>query len=276
MATPLRVRVGDLFRATRIRLDITQHELARAGGLTRAYISAVELGHANPTIDVVERIARALGLDLEVAAQQPAMIGTRQRDIVHARCSAHVQRRLQAHGFECLREVEITQGRSHGWIDLMAFDRGTGTLFVIEVKTTLDDIGAAERQLAWYERVGPDLVRSRGWRVRHVRAWLLILASEEVEGSIRTNRQVLRVAFPVRAVAMRRLLGPALPAGTGPEATGRGLALIDPSSRRRDWLLASRLDGRRGLAPFRDYADGAARWREAVGPGAKPQNARLP
>lgn len=274
MTTPLRLRVGELVRATRVGLDITQHELARAGGLTRAYVSAIELGHANATIDVLERVAKALGLDLQIVARPPVAIGTRQRDIVHARCSAHVQRRLQALGFDCLREVEIAQGRSHGWVDLMAFDRATGTLFVIEVKTTLDDIGAVERQLGWYERVGPDLVRSRGWRVRHVRAWLLVLASEEVELSIRDNREVLRVAFPVRAVAMRRQLIAAPPAPTGLEGVGRGLALIDPSSRRRAWLLASRVEGRRGLAPFRDYADAAARWRRAVGPGTKSGDAR--
>jgi hypothetical protein len=41
--------------------------------------------------------------------------------------------------------------------------------------------------------------------------------------------------------------------------TGRGLALIDPTSRRRDWLLPSRSDGRRTRAPYMDYADAARR-----------------
>jgi hypothetical protein len=35
----------------------------------------------------------------------------------------------------------------------------------------------------------------------------------------------------------------------------RGIALIDPRSRRRDWLIASPLEGRRTLAPYRDSAD---------------------
>jgi transcriptional regulator with XRE-family HTH domain len=274
MAASLRVSVGNLVRATRIQLDITQHELARSVGVTRAYVSAIELGRANPTIDVVQRIALALGLELEVAARRPAVIGAHQRDIVHARCSAYVHRRLQTRGFDCLREAEIAHGRSHGWIDLIAFDRATGTLYVIEVKTTLADIGAVERQLAWYERAGPDLAAGRGWRVRRVRTWLLILASEDVERSIRINREVLRVAFPIRAVAMRRLLVAAQPVAAGSEAFGHGLALIDPSSRRRDWLLASRVDGRRGLAPFRDYADAASRWRNADRSTAKPEDAR--
>lgn len=256
----LRSTFGDLCRTTRIRLDITQAQIARAVGVTRAYISAIELGRANPTIEIVERTCDALGLDLDLVARSPIVIGNRQRDLVHARCSAYVQRRLEAIGLECLREVEIVLGRSHGWIDILAFDRATGTLYIIEVKTSIDDVGGAERQLGWYERAGPDAARVRGWNVRRVRAWLLVLASEDVEASIRVDREVLRVAFPARAVAMRRQL-----TGPGSAGEGRGLALIDPSSRRRDWLLSSRVDGRRGPAPFRDYADAASRWRETAG-----------
>jgi hypothetical protein len=39
----------------------------------------------------------------------------------------------------------------------------------------------------------------------------------------------------------------------------RGLALVDPTSRRRDWLLPTRSDGRRSSLPYRDYADAARR-----------------
>jgi hypothetical protein len=40
---------------------------------------------------------------------------------------------------------------------------------------------------------------------------------------------------------------------------GRGLAVVDPTSKRRDWLRATRVDGRRSPAPFRDYGDAARR-----------------
>jgi hypothetical protein len=36
---------------------------------------------------------------------------------------------------------------------------------------------------------------------------------------------------------------------------GRGLALVDPSSRRRDWLIRTSVDGRRSPASYRGYAD---------------------
>jgi hypothetical protein len=36
---------------------------------------------------------------------------------------------------------------------------------------------------------------------------------------------------------------------------GQSLAMIDPSSRRREWLIRTAVDGRRSAAPYADYAD---------------------
>jgi hypothetical protein len=171
------------------------------------------------------------------------------RDVVHARCSAYVDRRLRAEGWSTAREVALVDGRYRGWIDLLAFDPTTSSLFIIEIKTRVDDIGALERQLGWYERSAPELTRERGWSARSMRSVLMLLASEEVERTLYANRDVLSVAFPLRD----DVLGPT-------EVLGRGLALIDPRRRRRDWLMRSRLDGRRSLAPYRDYADAATQF----------------
>ena len=80
------------------------------------------------------------------------LLEPRQRDAVHAPCSGYANRRFRAGGWETGREVEIVHGRSHGWIDLLAFDPRTGLLLIVEIKTRLDDLGLVERQLAWYER----------------------------------------------------------------------------------------------------------------------------
>ena len=234
---------------------MTQNQLAISAGVTRGYIANIERGRGNPSLELVDRIAAALELEIELVARSPVVIGAdRQRDLVHARCSGHVDRRLRAGGWLTTREVEIAQGRSHGWIDLLAFDPKTGTLLVIEIKTRLDDLGAIERQLGWYERASFDVARRSGWRPRRTIGWLLVLASDEVEAVLRSNRELLAQAFPTRARAMADLLA-------APEtATGRrGLALIDPTTKRRAWLAPSRLDGRRSPAPFTDYGDAARR-----------------
>jgi hypothetical protein len=148
------------------------------------------------------------------------------------------------------REVEIVQGRSHGWIDLLAFNERTGTLLILEVKTRLDDLGALERQMGWYERMAGQPARRLGWRPRRSASAVVALASEEVDRVIRAHRDLLALAFPMRAREIAR-------GSAGPSAlrSERGLALIDPSSRRRDWLIRTSVDGRRSRLPYSNYAD---------------------
>lgn len=256
MAAPLRSTFARLCFDTRTMLDITQQTLALAVGVSRAHIAAIEHGRENPSLDLVVRIAERLGIELDFVARPPLVIAPRhQHDMVHATCSGYLDRRLRRAGLEVRREVEVVHGRNHGWIDLLAFDPRTGTLLVIEVKTRIDDLGSIERQLGWYERAALDLARGFGWRPRHIAGWLVALASAEVDAAIRVNREALTAAFPMRADEMIRIVGGATPPG----ASSRGLALIDPSSRRRDWLVKSRSDGRRSATPYRDYADAARR-----------------
>ena len=249
--TVLRIGFGRACLDTRLSLDVGREELARRVGLTARYIAKIERGEANPTLGVVERIADALGLELDLAAHPPIFpAGGRGRDAAHARCSAYIDRRLRNLGWETAREVEIVHGRSHGWIDLLAFDRRTGTLLVIEIKTRLDDMGALERQLGWYERMAWQPARALGWRPRRCFSLVLALASNEVDGVVRTHRDLVRIAFPFRAADL--IADPA--SGI---AGARGFALIDPASRRRDWLIRTSVDGRRSRLPYRDYAEAA-------------------
>lgn len=255
MPNPLRTSFARLCRETRVMLDITQDELAVAVGVSRSHIAGVETGRVNPSLDLAGRIGDALGLDLELVGRTPELIAPRSTDLVHARCSGYVDRRFRLSGWIIRREVEVIHARSHGWIDLLAFHPLTRTLVIVEIKTRLDDLGAIERQVAWYERSVRDVVPMYRWRPSSVSSWLLLLESEEVEAAVQQRREVLRSAFPSRAVEMREVVRGVAPLRPG----SRGLALIDPSSRRADWLVPMRSDGRRSLAPYRDYADAARR-----------------
>jgi transcriptional regulator with XRE-family HTH domain len=237
-------------------LDVTQQALADSVGVSRPYIAAIECGRANPSLDLVLRIADRLGIHLELVARQPLVIARPQHDLVHARCSGYVDRRLRRAGWDVRREVEVVHGRSHGWIDLLAFDPRTGVLLIIEIKTRIDDLGAIERQVGWYERSALGLARGFGWRPVRSAAWLIALASDEVDAACTANGGILGAAFQMRAADMTKVVG----GQTTPGTWSRGLALIDPSSRRRDWLLRSRSDGRRSAAPYRDYAEAARRF----------------
>jgi len=260
-AGPIRVTFGRLCRDTRIRLDLSQQHLAERVGVSRGYIGKLERGEANPSLALVETVAEALGLDLTLIGRPPVFIGGAHiRDAVHARCTAYVGRRLKSHGLLTEREVEIVQGRSHGWIDLLAFDPRSGTLVIVEVKTRLDDLGAMERQLRWYERESRTVARRIGWDVRRTTSWLLVLASDEVDVVLRQHRALFDDTFPRRA---RELLADVTSHWAAPRP-GRGLAMVDPASRRRDWLIRTRLDGRRSPGSYAGYGDAAGRLARAA------------
>lgn len=253
MPQPLRVTFARWCRSTRIELDISQAELAQALGVSRSLVAAYESGRRVPDLDMVERIARAMDVRLGLDLRRPVVLGTaRESDLLHARCSGHAGRRLASAGLQVAREVGIVDGRMRGWIDLLAFDTRTGRLLIIEIKTAIDDVGVIERQIDWYERGAISAARDRGWDVHGVTSWLLVLATEEVDAALARQRDVFAAAFPERAATMRAML-------TSGMQGGRGLALIDPARRRSEWLLSTRLDGRRTAAPYLDRADAIRR-----------------
>ncbi len=57
---------GAAVRRHRELLRLSQEELASRSGIDRTYISGVERGVRNPTLDVMQRIAKALGAELDV------------------------------------------------------------------------------------------------------------------------------------------------------------------------------------------------------------------
>ena len=59
-----RLRFAANLRATRKEKDLSQEELAAIAGLHRTYVGAIERGERNVSIDNIERLAIALGLDV--------------------------------------------------------------------------------------------------------------------------------------------------------------------------------------------------------------------
>lgn len=58
------LKFGKRVRKTRKALDMSQEELAHEADSNRTYISDVERGTRNPSIEVVERIAQALNVTM--------------------------------------------------------------------------------------------------------------------------------------------------------------------------------------------------------------------
>jgi transcriptional regulator with XRE-family HTH domain len=250
MAQTVRAIIGNGLRAARKARGWSQARLARAGGVSQTLVSGVErAAYVNPPLDVVARLCDALDARLLVEVRPAHVVGRiEQRDPAHAACVAAMRRLLERAGWATASEVEITTGRAHGFIDLLAHHPATGRTLVVEVKTELRDIGALERQLAWYLRESRSASEARGWRPARVAGLVVCLATAAVDAVVIANRAELAAAFPVRGRAVRAaLLGDGV-------ISDRGLILIDPARRGAARMLGLAADGRRTPAPYRDYA----------------------
>lgn len=59
----LRCRLGLNVRRLRKERDLSQERLSLLSGLSRAYVSSVETGRRNATLDTLEILARTLGVE---------------------------------------------------------------------------------------------------------------------------------------------------------------------------------------------------------------------
>lgn len=61
-----KLKIGDSVRQLRRKVGINQGELADKAGINRSYLSMIENGKSNPTLDVIENLARGLGVNPSV------------------------------------------------------------------------------------------------------------------------------------------------------------------------------------------------------------------
>jgi transcriptional regulator with XRE-family HTH domain len=237
------VAVADVRHA----LGWTQAELGRRAGVSQAFISMVEnMRVSDLTLETATRLLAAMGARLTVGISAP-FLGDRelQRDPAHARCASYAAARLNRAGWMTATEVEVGGDRSRGWIDLLAYEPSLLLLLVIEIKTEIRDLGAIERTLGWYEREAWAAAGRLGWRPDRVVGCLLLLATDANDARIGDNLAAFTRGFPIRASVLREIMGGRVAADPGE----RAVAMIDPCSRRHDWLRPSRFDGRPTPAP---------------------------
>lgn len=263
VAKAMLVDVARTVRDMRRALGWSQRDLAERAQVAQSTISRMERAVLDDlTFATAALVLDALGVRASLSLQTPFIADrSRQSDAGHARCVAYVVRRLRRLGWVTLTEVEIVDGRSHGWIDVLAYRESDGRLLVIEVKTDVVDVGRAERQLGWYERAAWDVARRHGWRPRQVTAALLVLATQATLERLAANREHMQQSFPMAA----RELGMIAAGGSAAASGSRALAMIDPYNRSKRWLRATPLSGRVAPPRYADYAALMARVRSGRG-----------
>ena len=71
----IQITVGNKIKTFREKKGWSQEDLADISGLHRTYISGVERGVRNPTIEIVFRISCALGVDVAQLFEQTPKSG---------------------------------------------------------------------------------------------------------------------------------------------------------------------------------------------------------
>ncbi len=250
-------QLADLVREARALIGWSQRELAARAKTSHTTVWRIECGSAHHLdLAAVERVLTALGIraNLQLDARHLAD-RRRQHDAVHARLTGYVARRLERAGWDTRTEVPIGIGAPRGWIDLLAFREADLALLVEESKTELEDMGAIQRSVAFYEREAVAAARHVGWYPRSVVVALCVLDSSAVARRLVENRDLARRAFAGSASLLQAWVDqPGLPRPHGWTA-----AMVDPARRQRDWLKPTPTSSARRSFAYVDYADAAAR-----------------
>ncbi|WP_435769734.1 helix-turn-helix domain-containing protein [Nocardioides sp. SYSU DS0651] len=70
MSEELAKGLGLAVREARTKLGMSQETLSAAAGLDRAYVSGLERGTRNPTLETLQRLAESLRIPLHVLMQR--------------------------------------------------------------------------------------------------------------------------------------------------------------------------------------------------------------
>jgi transcriptional regulator with XRE-family HTH domain len=243
--------VGATVKQARLARHWSQRRLARASGLDHSVIGRIERGQMPQlSFRTAGRVLQALAVEPHLRLIAPRIAEPAIRDRAHARCVGMVARRLERAGFAVVTEAEVGTGRWRGFIDVVAMHPAQRLLLAIEVKTELRDIGEVDRQLGTYVEAVWAVATANAWRPRGVTGILLLLATTETDRRLQEHRAYVDRAFQLRA---RNLADIADGSSRSLPARGvRGLAMVDPGSRRRQWLMPTAMDGRRTAAPYTD------------------------
>ena len=82
MGADLKILLGNAIKRTRSTLGISQEELAARAGLHRTYVSDVERGVRNPSLDSVQKLAGALELSLPMLFEKAGRVRSRLVEIL--------------------------------------------------------------------------------------------------------------------------------------------------------------------------------------------------
>jgi transcriptional regulator with XRE-family HTH domain len=205
-------RIGRSLRVIRIRLGLRQADVAERATVSRSYVSKVERGLLGTTdFELVERLCRAVGADLDVRVRWRGEALDRLLDEAHADLVDATLRLLRAVGWEVAVEVTFNHFGDLGSVDILAWHAPARSLLVIEIKSVIADAQATLMPLDRKLRLAAEIGRGLGWVPSECSRLLVVRDTSANRQRVDRVASIFDVALPVRGKAVRRWL--AEPAG---------------------------------------------------------------
>jgi transcriptional regulator with XRE-family HTH domain len=189
--------IGGEVRRLREDAGVGMRELARHARISPSYLSAIEAGHAVPSLHVLNRIALPLGADLSLKLYPNT--GPRIRDRISARMLEPLLRGLHPRWRPSL-EVPVRRP-ARGVIDCVLDDQNGPTVVAAELES---DLRRLEQQIRWGREKAESLPSSDLWpflvsdrpEPRRI-ARLLVLRSTRTSRTMAKDlRATFEAAFP--------------------------------------------------------------------------------
>ena len=219
------LEVGRLLRMLRIRRGWRLRDVADRAGLSPTTIGRTELGSI-ASVSIVRAHAAVLDIRVEWRVVGRGADVARLLDEEHAAIVETIASSLAGAGW--LVEAESSYS---GRIDLLAFDRASRALAMIEVKTDLADLQDLFGSLNVKARLAPGVSRRNGWPSERV-VTVLAVAATAANRSVVGAHPALFSPFERRWLRGQRL----------PRLGGDRLLLWIPATAagRRSWLAGRR------------------------------------
>jgi transcriptional regulator with XRE-family HTH domain len=201
------VQVGLVIRAVRIRRGLRQEDVARAAGVSVAFVSRVERGDLGPaSARLLRRVAEAVGVSLTFAPRWRGVELPKLLDEKHASMVRGVIARLTALGWEVRPEHTFSVRGEHGSLDAFAWNADSRAVLVVEVKSLVPDLQAMLSTLDRKRRLATWLAGEIGWKPLFVGAVLVLPDETHARSAVARFRPILDAALPARTVEVRHWL----------------------------------------------------------------------
>lgn len=174
----------------RLRLDagVSLATLAELVDVDPSHLARIEKGTSQPSLDVLERSAVALGADLGIRL----FGGTGPR--IHDRFQAPMlEAFIKVLHPRWVRELEVSAARGRGFIDLVLADRLTPAVVAVESQS---EIQRFEQQVRWAAEKA-DALTDR-YEGRPVSQLLLLRSTVATRQVAQTLAESFRAAYPAR------------------------------------------------------------------------------